>query len=234
MNAPVPIINERMRKRRCFADKDLDAAMYEQEKQMEYITSVKKQETIKQGMTKHISLLESRGIPKEVSSQRALLQHLFPNYNQNVLELIWQGSDGNLERAIQQLAHQNISFVPDTRYQYIHISMANLLNGHNVYDNGIARHHLPMCQRIPNRQIMPDILDSPKKSTMENNYSDKNEPESNFKIFDKFDGNYENKQNTEKETMKSTSDTVNHKDKCVKKTPRLKFSVESIIGVENL
>ncbi|KAJ8306468.1 hypothetical protein KUTeg_017013, partial [Tegillarca granosa] len=101
MNVPVPIINERMRKRRCFADKDLDAAMYEQERQMEYITSVNKQETIKQDMTKHLSLLESRGIPKEMSSQRALLQHLFPNYNQNVLELIWQGSEGNMERTIQ-------------------------------------------------------------------------------------------------------------------------------------
>nr|KAG5686242.1 hypothetical protein BaRGS_031722 [Batillaria attramentaria] len=40
---------------------------------------------------------------------RDFLQRIFPAHNPNVLELVWQGCGGNLERAIEQLASVSVS-----------------------------------------------------------------------------------------------------------------------------
>ena len=88
-----------MRKRRCFADKELEAVMFERERQIEA-------EKIKQnGMLATAAVMDpsqSRHLLGQLQP-REFLQRIFPTVNPNVLELVWQGCGGNLERAIEQL-----------------------------------------------------------------------------------------------------------------------------------
>ncbi|KAH9488287.1 hypothetical protein Btru_063825 [Bulinus truncatus] len=96
-----PYINERMRKRRCFADKELEMVMMERERRAE--------------MTFHQNNLLARTVqppptPLELTKSRMfmtpreMLHRVFPNHSPSLLELVWQGSGGHLERAIEQLA----------------------------------------------------------------------------------------------------------------------------------
>ena len=94
-----PYVNERMRKRRCFADKELDVAMFEREKRMEA-------EKIKVSTTAN-NFIHTAQAQQHLLAQMAprdFLQRIFPAVNQNVIELVWQGCGGNLERAIEQIA----------------------------------------------------------------------------------------------------------------------------------
>ena len=86
----MPYVSERMRKRRCFADKELEAAMLERERHLESNT---------------------RGPIEAIPSAyqmapREFLRSVFPVVNVNVLELVYQGCGGSLERAVEQIRAQ--------------------------------------------------------------------------------------------------------------------------------
>ncbi|KAK3603675.1 hypothetical protein CHS0354_023271 [Potamilus streckersoni] len=100
LKSVLPFMNERMRKRRCFADKELEIAMLEREQHTE-ITS---QQTFTSDIIGHVTRKEN--VIQEFCNNRKdmdVLFKLFPTYNPNVLELVWQGCEGNLEKTIQQL-----------------------------------------------------------------------------------------------------------------------------------
>lgn len=95
-------MNERMRKRRCFADKELDLVMFERERQAEM---VKQRQTGIQQLppSSAIDVSKSR-LMLGNSSPRDFLHRIFPAHNPNVLELVWQGCGGSLEKTIEIVA----------------------------------------------------------------------------------------------------------------------------------
>ncbi|KAL8617986.1 hypothetical protein ACOMHN_058070 [Nucella lapillus] len=109
LRSMTPYMNERMRKRRCFADKDLEMVMLERERQLEIAKSRAAPITQSQLSGLHAGngpsplLAKTRMLPGNLN-HREFLQRIFPGHNPNVLELVWQGCGGSLEQAIEQLA----------------------------------------------------------------------------------------------------------------------------------
>ncbi|GFO48124.1 doublesex- and mab-3-related transcription factor a2 [Plakobranchus ocellatus] len=142
-----PLINERMRKRRCFADKELEVVMLEREKQAEMMANQRR--ALHHVMQTHNSILNGlsvntfRGFQQQqalnltpfpsaamhreerskslpglqgkvyftypshgTSSPKDFLQKVFPAQNRRVIELVWQGCGGDMERTIEQLAKE--------------------------------------------------------------------------------------------------------------------------------
>ncbi|XP_013397304.1 doublesex- and mab-3-related transcription factor 2 [Lingula anatina] len=106
----MPLMNERMRKRRCFADKDLEVAMFARERQLELdkYRSVGAFHTHPSvaGFTSSSGTSTDQEYANQMAnlSPRELLQRIFPYHNANVLELVLQGCGGNIEKAIEQIA----------------------------------------------------------------------------------------------------------------------------------
>ncbi|CAG5132431.1 unnamed protein product, partial [Candidula unifasciata] len=109
-----PMVNERMRKRRCFADKELEMVMLERERQTELKNQqlafhhAQRQAVIDRSFQQcqtDFDIAKSRLLLGNMSP-RDFLQRVFPTHNPNLLELVWQGCGGNLERAIEQLASE--------------------------------------------------------------------------------------------------------------------------------
>ena len=111
----MPYISERMRKRRAFADKELETVMFERERQVE----AEKVKIMQTAVGHHISpATAAAAVPAAMDpsksrqlmgqlSPREFLQRIFPAVNPNVLELVWQGCGGDLERAIEQIVSNN-------------------------------------------------------------------------------------------------------------------------------
>ncbi|XP_041359971.1 doublesex- and mab-3-related transcription factor 2-like [Gigantopelta aegis] len=97
----VPYLNERMRKRRCFADKELEMVMLEREQQAEMLKRRNSGDPVPN--TASMEAAEKYRLLGNLTP-RDFLHRIFPTHNPNVLELVWQGCGGNLERAIEQLA----------------------------------------------------------------------------------------------------------------------------------
>nr|VCU79644.1 Dmrt11E [Euperipatoides kanangrensis] len=102
LRSMLPYMNERMRKRRCFADKELENIMYERERPCDSLKTIEKLNG------SSVSQETSHNIANHVLvnniNAREFLTRTFPYHNPSVLELIWQGCGGNLERAIEQIA----------------------------------------------------------------------------------------------------------------------------------
>lgn len=106
-----PIFNERMRKRRCFADKELELAMFERERQNEIFQTTF---TINNpavppnpplsGLKGTDSLETAHARLGDNTSPRDVLHKIFPFHSSSVLELVWQGCHGNLQKTVQQVA----------------------------------------------------------------------------------------------------------------------------------
>ncbi len=102
-----------MRKRRAFADKELETVMLEREQQQLEADKIKHLQGLPAGVQSSGSGLpppvctpmDGTKIRQLVRQQnpRDFLQRIFPTVNPNVLELVWQGCGGNLERAIEQI-----------------------------------------------------------------------------------------------------------------------------------
>ena len=138
-----PLVNERMRKRRCFADKELEMVMLERERQAEVLANHRRtlhhvmhthsqqvayfnglrmntfqrqsalnfassrSTMLQEGMKRMHGLQEKIQSTKGsdgMSSPREFLQKVFPAHNASLIELVWQGCGGDLERTIEQLA----------------------------------------------------------------------------------------------------------------------------------
>ena len=93
LGAMMPYVSERMRKRRCFADKELEAAMLERERHLE---------SNKRGPTPALEAIPS----VYQMAPRDFLRSVFPVVNVNVLELVYQGCGRSLERAVEQIRTQ--------------------------------------------------------------------------------------------------------------------------------
>ncbi|CAC5404148.1 DMRT2 [Mytilus coruscus] len=88
-------LNERIRRRRCFADKDLDTAS------VGVITKFSEPIDTKRD---YYSLNSIKVIPSQIS----MLRHLFPWSNSNILELVLQSCHGDLDTAIYHLKHRTL------------------------------------------------------------------------------------------------------------------------------
>ena len=101
-----PYVNERMRKRRCFADKDLDASMFERERLLD--EQHRKMALLNQTLMSRVpipaNVLEAQHAFANLPPVEFLLR-IFPMINPNVLELVYQGCGGNLEKTIEQLVN---------------------------------------------------------------------------------------------------------------------------------
>ena len=117
----MPYVSERMRKRRAFADKELETVMFERERQVEAEKVKLMQQTAVAGQHHpHLppvptaAAVTSAAVMDPKSRQlmgqlspKEFLQRIFPAVNPNVLELVWQGCGGDLERAIEQIVSNN-------------------------------------------------------------------------------------------------------------------------------
>ncbi|XP_064625288.1 doublesex- and mab-3-related transcription factor 2-like [Lineus longissimus] len=98
-----PFMNERMRKRRCFADKELEAVMIERERQVEIQKQNAKASENRNGATQSQTTGTLQAALSH-SNPREVLQRLFPALNPNVMELVFQGCGGNLSKAVEHLS----------------------------------------------------------------------------------------------------------------------------------
>eukprot|EP00106_Octopus_bimaculoides_P016614 XP_014784056.1 PREDICTED: uncharacterized protein LOC106879133 [Octopus bimaculoides] len=105
----LPYMNERMRKRRCFADKELEVVMYQREQEAEIVA--KSKSNVGAGALSAVGTLHlpmvNNNLQNYAGEHQPGPQHqsqIFPALNPNLLELVWQGCGGSLERAIEHLA----------------------------------------------------------------------------------------------------------------------------------
>jgi hypothetical protein len=98
-----PFMNERMRKRRCFADKELEAVMIERERQVE-IQKQNANVSESRSSAAHNHTTGTLQTALSHSNPREVLQRLFPAVNPNVMELVFQGCGGHLSKAIEHLS----------------------------------------------------------------------------------------------------------------------------------
>ena len=114
LRSVMPYVSERMRKRRAFADKELETVMFERERQVE----AEKVKMMQSAVGHHLSPTGTTAAAAPIDpsknrqlmgqlSPREFLQRIFPAVNPNVLELVWQGCGGDLERAIEQIVSNN-------------------------------------------------------------------------------------------------------------------------------
>lgn len=110
------LITERMRKRRCFADKELETAT------LGLLTKEKAREVSMYNSTFNFS----RGNPSSIS----VLRYLFPSTNSNILELVLDGCHGNLSRALQHLnleiLHHNQKHIASVSFSHFNLSGSSL------------------------------------------------------------------------------------------------------------
>ncbi|XP_060081706.1 doublesex- and mab-3-related transcription factor dmd-4-like [Ylistrum balloti] len=169
-----PIFNERMRKRRCFADKELELAMFERERQNEMLqTKVKGSNSLETGhsLTGLVGMDTSEMTTASPCAPRDVLQQVFPFHSSSVLELVWQGCHGNLQKAIQQIAcnvpriqsclssvpvadivHRNMfPFIKDSNYMGLEhvkgpdVNVSGLLNKCKTNEN-TKNVDIPICE----------------------------------------------------------------------------------------
>ena len=101
LRSMLPFVSERMRKRRCFADKELEAVMFERERQLQ----AEKMKNTASHMCHAMVIDPTRPhVPLGNVSAREFLQKIFPTHNPNVLELVWQGCGGDVEKTIEKIA----------------------------------------------------------------------------------------------------------------------------------
>jgi len=108
----LPGVSERMRKRRCFADSDVDAAMIKQERHLVENNRLCREFSI----SAQRSLMQSLHYPPpgppphhtppaphsdQPITPKSIMLNLFPGINPSVLELVYQGCGGNIERTIR-------------------------------------------------------------------------------------------------------------------------------------
>lgn len=87
-------LSDRLRKRRCFADKELNSAIITQDRAIGLVP------TTHPGI-----LLPTRGSNSgnPPADGRVVLKKLFPTLNEHVLELVWQGCNGDVGLCINHL-----------------------------------------------------------------------------------------------------------------------------------
>lgn len=116
------LITERMRKRRCFADKDLETAT------LGFFTK----EKIREISMYNSTVKFSRGNSSSIS----VLRFLFPSTNSNILELVLDGCHGNLSRALQ---HLNLEILRHTQKRIAGVSFSHVnLSGSSLQDNEVV------------------------------------------------------------------------------------------------
>ncbi|XP_077981618.1 doublesex and mab-3 related transcription factor 3, truncated-like [Glandiceps talaboti] len=99
---PTPL-SERLRKRRCFADKELDhTILFDRERQMRLLQASAPYFLNSRSCHTGTSLLP-RALPKCAGTPKEFLVRLFPDQSPSVLELVLQGCGGHLDKAIEQI-----------------------------------------------------------------------------------------------------------------------------------
>ncbi|XP_072018991.1 doublesex- and mab-3-related transcription factor A2-like [Amphiura filiformis] len=102
-----PSVSERMRKRRAFADKELETTMLQRECQWSLMYAAQQPQghggserlgsRLQPGGNVPSSIMKANTMPKE------FLQRLFPHHNPSALDMILQSAGGDLHRAIEYL-----------------------------------------------------------------------------------------------------------------------------------
>ncbi|XP_002732510.1 doublesex and mab-3 related transcription factor 3, truncated-like [Saccoglossus kowalevskii] len=100
---PTPL-SERLRKRRCFADKELDTTiLLDRERQFRFLQSVSGAAPSLINSQYSGTPMVLRTLPKVNIAPKEFLTRIFPDQSPSVLELVLQGCGGNLEKAIEQV-----------------------------------------------------------------------------------------------------------------------------------
>ena len=100
-----PSVSERMRKRRAFADKDLETTMLQRECQWSLMYAAQQQPQTPSGS----ETLTARSpgslaaLKAGVTMPKEFLQRLFPHHNTSALDMVLQSAGGDLHRAIEYL-----------------------------------------------------------------------------------------------------------------------------------
>lgn len=140
-----PYISDRMRKRRCFADKELEVVMFEREKRAE---AEKIRTTGILAQSAYLDPMRSRHLLGN-SSPREFLQKVFPTANPNVLELVYQGCGGNLERTIEHLVSTakaaNFQAAQWSHHQQLLLQQMNLA-AHGAHPAASSTTRMPSIQ----------------------------------------------------------------------------------------
>lgn len=116
------LITERMRKRRCFADKDLETAtlgLFNKEN------------------TREVSMYNSTfNFSRRNPSSISVLRYLFPSTNSNILELVLDGCHGNFSRALQ---HLNLEILRHNEKRIAGVSFSHFnLSGSSLQVNEVV------------------------------------------------------------------------------------------------
>ena len=182
LHTVMPFMSERMRKRKAFADKELETVMFEREQnEKEKISHLHMPPG---GHHLHNGVLSpGSGVPASSSALNSLkgqlghqspkefLMRIFPTMNPNLLELVWQGSGGNLEKAIEQIVSNcSVSNMHTTymaqqmalQQHMIATQMAAMSkcvktpqDTHSVPSSGITPHGIPSTPGHQSELLMP-------------------------------------------------------------------------------
>ncbi|XP_033738864.1 doublesex- and mab-3-related transcription factor A2-like [Pecten maximus] len=208
-----PIFNERMRKRRCFADKELELAMFERERQNEILqTKVNVGNPLGNGssLTGLVGTDISDMTTVFPSVPRDFLQQIFPFHSSSVLELVWQGCQGNLQKAIQQIAC-NVPSIPSGLSS---LPVPEVIH-RNVFSYVKDSHYMGL-EHIKEPEV--DVYDGGQSIRKQHREAGCNVPKTDVSLS-------ESKVTNVKKTLGGDS-----RETVVPKTARLKFSVAAIIG----
>ncbi|XP_074641389.1 uncharacterized protein LOC141899133 [Tubulanus polymorphus] len=142
----IPVMNERMRKRRCFADKDLEIIMYERERLIEnHQLSAAKDllaKTTNEKLTDSFAARLSEGTGR---SAMVLLHRMFPTINPNVIELLWHACGGDCQKVSQRIVASLSSTKPPLIPQTpAHCSKQTFINQPNLNPGDNQYLHLPV------------------------------------------------------------------------------------------
>jgi len=181
----MPYISERMRKRRAFAEPELEAVMFERERQAEVVKvhNAFPASVLSTGagvQLKHIpahltDALLCKATPEATTSNRTFDQHgflqrIFPNVNLGLLEHVWQICGGNLEKVIEHVAnHPHMTrkqdvIEPSTGVKVGHVvqdpSRIQAIYNSTFISNAIS-------QKQPGGYILPQVFNkSPDNNSM--------------------------------------------------------------------
>ncbi|XP_014675559.1 PREDICTED: doublesex- and mab-3-related transcription factor 2-like [Priapulus caudatus] len=95
----LPFMSERMRKRRAFADKELNDIMYEQERHL----AAEKSHLAASLQLPDAAMVAARGGGGGGLTPQDFLMRTFPQLNASVLELIYQACGGDLQKTIEKI-----------------------------------------------------------------------------------------------------------------------------------
>lgn len=164
LRAMLPGVSDRMRKRRCFADSEVDAAMLERERCLAEVNRLRAMSYQPHWPPVLRPSCYPSSFVQNGSSPKAILLKMFPGINPNVMELVYQGCGGNIEKTIQHfigVSHKGFnpsagnSVLPPSISAFPHFKQGYFINP--MAGGGAIKHPVNYISSIiPNLSRLPD------------------------------------------------------------------------------